>query len=145
LAKGSGDCDITRIPWPSASAAFAELPGHYPGSGLRRVGGGPPTLSLAPDATRLTFLREREPGRRKNRAARSKAPTWKCVSVGRALAFVGQRRAAPGDRGALFCPHRRVFCARHLLDCPKPDLLGWWCERQSWVMGGRPRTASVPR
>src|SRR5262249_970771 len=29
LAKGSGDCDITRIPWPSASAAFAELPGHY--------------------------------------------------------------------------------------------------------------------
>jgi len=30
LAKGSGDCDITRIPWPSASAAFAELPAHYP-------------------------------------------------------------------------------------------------------------------
>jgi len=29
LAKGSGDCPITRIPWPFASAAFAELLGHY--------------------------------------------------------------------------------------------------------------------
>src|SRR5438552_1413204 len=30
LAKGSGDCPITRIPRPSAPAAFAELGGHYP-------------------------------------------------------------------------------------------------------------------
>jgi len=30
LAKGSGDCDITRIPWPSGSAVFAEPLRHYP-------------------------------------------------------------------------------------------------------------------
>jgi len=29
LAKGSGDCEITRIPWPSASSHFAEPSVRY--------------------------------------------------------------------------------------------------------------------
>jgi hypothetical protein len=29
LAKGSGDCQITRIPWPSPSSHFAEPSEHY--------------------------------------------------------------------------------------------------------------------
>src|SRR5438105_10313463 len=72
LAKGSGDCEITRIPWPSPSSHFAEPSEHYPRAGSAAPAGRqlarPGLCNLSDFETRIltllpgkVFMPSREP------------------------------------------------------------------------------------